>query len=148
MAEMIDYTKVKIKEGKPEKDFNYMERRAKILELIEEAGHPRMISQYELASVFGVTQSQIAHDFRVLREFIKTIVGREAPLISHTVYNKSIKQLMAEGRYVEACKVMGEWNNWLFNIGAVDKTPEKHQVEGGVQINIIRPEEAPKDESI
>lgn len=50
-----DYLAVKLP-AKPRTEYSYAERRGEILQLVEQAGHPAVLNQAELADRYGVTQ--------------------------------------------------------------------------------------------
>ena len=57
-----DYSAVDL----PSKDrtaYSYVERRAELLQLVEEVGDPAALNQTELADRYDVTQQQISKDF-------------------------------------------------------------------------------------
>ncbi len=127
----IDYRAVNVPEQKPPSDYSYVERRAEELQLIEEAGHPRAISQQRLADRYDVSQGQISQDFDRLRTFItKTIDHDTVDAITETVFQKSIKELVEQGEYMDAVRATEKWNDWLMNRGKVDKEPNEVAVSG------------------
>jgi len=138
MSNTIDYRAVEVPDDKLPEDYHYNERRAEILKLIEEAGHPRAINQTRLAERYGVTQGQISKDITRLREFItENIDERTVDSITEVVYQKSIKELMDKGEYKDAVKAVESWNDWLMDRGKVEKEPDKHEVDGsGIVINM------------
>jgi hypothetical protein len=60
-----DYRSVDLP-SKPPEEYSYKERRARLLQLIVEHGHPDAINQTEMADRFGVTHQQISKDARCL----------------------------------------------------------------------------------
>jgi len=126
-----------IPDTKPADEYTYVERRAEILQLIQEAGHPRAISQTRLADRYGVTQGQISQDIDRLQKFItESIDHQTVDGITEIVYQKSIKELMANDEYNKAIRAVESWNNWLMDRGKVEKEPDKHDMQGeGIVIN-------------
>lgn len=149
MGNDIDYRAIEVPEDKPAKEYTYAERRAEILQLIEQAGHPRAINQTRLSDRYGCAQSNISNDIDVLREYItNNIDERTVDSITETVYQKSIQELVSNGEYKDAVKAVESWNDWLMNRGKVEKEPDKHEVEGsgGFEIDIQRVTEDNVDE--
>ena len=134
----IDYRAVNVPEQKPPNEYSYVERRAEELQLIEEAGHPRAISQTRLAERYGVTQGQISQDIDRLRSYIVENIDHDTvDAITETVFQKSIKELVEQGEYMDAVRAAEKWNDWLMNRGKVEKEPDKHEVDGsGIVINL------------
>jgi len=138
MSNDIDYRAANVPEGKAPDEYTYVERRAEELQLIEEAGHPRAISQTRLADRYGVSQGQISQDIDRLRDYInENIDATTVDAITETVYQKSIKELVESGEYKDAVKAVESWNDWLMDRGKVEKEPDKHEVDGsGIVIDL------------
>ena len=131
MSNEPNYRATNLPEDKPPSEYTYVERRAEILSLIEEAGHPRAISQTRLADRYDVSQGQISQDIDRLRTYINENIDEDAvDAITETVYQKSIKELVSNGDYKDAVKAVESWNDWLMKRGKVDKEPDKHEVDG------------------
>lgn len=143
----IDYSKVQLPETKDTKDkryknpkdFSFVERRAEILKLIEVAGHPKIVSQVELAERYNVSQQQISLDIQALKKAIRNMLGGEMNITNYALYNKTLKTLIRENKLVEACKILKDWNDWLYSSGIENKTPEKW--EGELTTRIPTPDE-------
>ena len=133
-----NYATVEIPEGKPPEEYHWTERRAEILQLIKEAGHPDSISPTRLADRYGVTKGQISQDKDRLRSYIVENIDHDTvDAITETVFQKSIKELVEQGEYMDAVRATEKWNDWLMNRGKVEKEPDKHEVDGsGIVINL------------
>ena len=138
MTDETNYRRVSIPEQKPPGEYHWTERRAEILQLVEEAGHPRKINQARLAERYGVSTAQICKDMKRLRKFITENIDEErVDAITETVYQKAVSELMDQGEYKDAVKAVESWNDWLMDRGKVDKEPDKHEVEGsGIVIDL------------
>jgi transposase-like protein len=138
MSQDIDYRAVEVPDDKGPTEYTYAERRAEILALIEEAGHPRAINQSRLAERYGCAQSNISNDVDRLREYITATIDEETvDAITETVYQKSVQELMSNGEYKDAVKAVESWNDWLMKRGRVEKEPEQHEVDGsGIVLNL------------
>ena len=137
MSNDIDYRSIEVPETKAATEYTYAERRAEILKLVEEAGHPRAINQTRLADRYGCAQSNISNDIDVLREYITDNIDETTvDAITETVFQKSIRELVEQGDYKDAVKAVESWNDWLMDRGKVEKEPDKHEVDGsGIVIN-------------
>ena len=137
MSNDIDYRSIEVPETKAATEYTYAERRAEILKLVEEAGHPRAINQTRLADRYGCAQSNISNDISVLREYItENIDETTVDAITETVFQKSIRELVEQGDYKDAVKAVESWNDWLMDRGKVEQEPDKHEIEGdGIVIN-------------
>ena len=138
MTDETNYRRVSIPEQKPPGEYHWTERRAEILQLVEEAGHPRKINQARLAERYGVSTAQICKDMKRLRKFITENIDEErVDAITETVYQKAVSELMDQGEYKDAVKAVESWNDWLMDRGKVDKEPDKHEVDGsGIVIDL------------
>lgn len=125
MSDSIDYASVTIPDGKSPTEYTYTERRAEILSLIEEAGHPDQLNQTRLAERYGTSQSNISKDFKRLREHYRQTLGRHRLTISETVYRKAIREYVSRGEYDKAVNILESWNEWLREERVRDTAPEE-----------------------
>lgn len=137
MSGKTDYYQVTIPDDKPLEEYHWTQRRAYILERIIEAGTPKVINQTRLAEKFDTTQTNIHKDIQRLKEYIKDNVGRDAVFQSEMLYRKGIKEYVESGNYKKAVDILESWNNWLFDIGAKEKAPEKRQVDQKSKVEIV-----------
>lgn len=125
---MTDYDAYQIPEDKPASEYNHNERRAEILQLMREAGHPDQLNQNRLAQRYGVNQSTISRDFKRLREHIRDSLGTHRHTITDSVYRKAIKEYTDRGEYDKAIQSLESWNEWLREEGARDTEPDETTV--------------------
>jgi hypothetical protein len=135
MSDDIEYGAIDVPEGKHPTEYSYVERRAEILSLIERAGHPRAITQTELAKRYDTSQSNISKDFDRLREYIHDRVGDDAKVVSQLVYNRAIQDLLDEGDPYKAAKVVQMRDEWLFDLGELERQPQAVDVDGELAID-------------
>lgn len=122
----VDYRAVEIPEDKPPSEYHWTERRAEILELIEQAGHPGSISPTRLADRYDVTKGQISQDKDRLQEYIADRLNEErVDAITATVFEKAIKELMDNGEYRKAAQTAADWQDWLADRGHVTQEPDR-----------------------
>lgn len=107
-----DYSSVDIP-AKPPSDYHYTQRRAEILQLIRQAGHPRAINQNELAERYDVSQQQISKDLDRLAEHISEGLGERRELVTDAVFHRAINGLLEEEEWRDAARTVKEWNDWL-----------------------------------
>lgn len=133
-----DYSAVNLP-SKDRTEYSYVERRAELLQLIEEAGEPKALNQTELAERYGVTQPQISKDFTRLAEHIhETIVDRDrrAFAVEHVV-RRSIRGLLDQEEFRKAASTAMEYDEWLREFHDLDELDdrmrriEEHQERGG-----------------
>ena len=120
----MTYNKELVPVGKDPVKFNYIERRADILDLIIAAGHPKLINQTKLAQRYGKSQSQISQDIEALKKDIDKIMVNNAKLITHVIFEKALKELVEKDIF-KAVQVVEKWNEYLFNTGAQKKAPDR-----------------------
>lgn len=109
-----DYSAVTISQ-KPRLEYSYVERRAELLQLIEEVGDPKALNQTELAEHYEVSQQQISKDFaRIAAHVRETMVDRDrrAFVVEHVV-RRSIRGLLDEGDYRKAAQTAMEYDDWI-----------------------------------
>lgn len=108
-----DYSAVDLP-SKDRTEYSYVERRAELLQLIKEAGHPRAINQTQLADRYGVTQQQISKDIDRLARHVRERItnrGRRAMVVDATV-NRAIRGLLEDGEYRKAARTAMEYDEW------------------------------------
>lgn len=120
-----NYNNIDIPEDKDPKDYTYLERRAELLKLILNAGHPRAINQTQICKRYGVSRSQISHDIKALGEHLGKQSKEDIELITEAIYQKGIRELQKKGKHYKAIKAVNLWNEWLFNTGKIEKEPNK-----------------------
>lgn len=130
-----DYSAVDLP-SKDRTEYSYVQRRAELLQLIREAGHPRAINQTELADRYGVSQQQISKDMDRLARHIRARVadrGRRAFLVDATV-QRAIRGLLDEGEYRQAARTAIEFDEWATEFtdlerleAKVDRLTEHHE---------------------
>lgn len=112
---VVDYSAIDLPNDKPRSEWHYTHRRAELLQLIEEAGHPDDLNQTELAEKFDVSQQQISKDIRRLGAFVReelTDPDRRTLTID-AVVNRSIRGLLDEGDFRKAAQTALEYDEWV-----------------------------------
>lgn len=127
---MADYDAYTVPEDTPPGAYNHHARRAEILQLMREAGHPSHLNQNRLAERYDVNQSTISRDFSRLREYIKENLGTHRHTITDSVYRKSVKEYMDRGEFDKAIDALESWNEWLREEGVRETEPEKRELTG------------------
>jgi hypothetical protein len=110
----VDYGAVDLPD-KPRTDWHYTHRRAELLQLIREAGHPDDLNQTELAERYGVCQQQISKDLDRIGEAVRDRIaspGRHILMVESTI-NRSIRGLLNDGDYRDAAKTALEYDEWI-----------------------------------
>ena len=114
MSNDIDYRNVDIPTDEAPEDFSYAERRAEILTLIEQAGHPSLLSSSQLADRYGCSQPTISNDINnVLASYIDKTLGDRRILTTHAVIEKSVKSLLENEEYRKASQTILDFNRWV-----------------------------------
>lgn len=98
---------------KPPEDYHYTERRAELLQLIQDRGHPRAINQSELAERYGVSQQQISKDLDRLSEYYTETLGDQRDLVTEAVFHRAIDGLLGDEEWRKAAQTVKDWNEWL-----------------------------------
>lgn len=138
-----DYDSVIIPERKSRDEYDAVERRKEILEMMRKVGTPdNMPTQRRLADKYGVSAPTINRDMDVLSKYIEENLGDRAVSKANLVYEKAVDELMEDEEYREAARVVGEWQEWLADRGAIEEEPDEVEVSGeGIEFNFGRPDE-------
>lgn len=115
----MSYKDVEIPPDKPPGEFNTTERRSELLAFAIEAGHPDLLGRTEMADYYDVVPSTITKDIQHLRDEIKNELGTDAEFITHTVFQKAIREKTREENWEAAVAMVREWNEWLFQMDAI-----------------------------
>lgn len=128
----VEYENIPIPDDKPREEYTYVERRAELYRLIEKNGHPRNIevTQAELGKKYGVSQRTISNDFEKLREYRRSRVGERAISSTEFIAEKAVRDAIERGDTDKALKLQLEYNRWLFDLGALEESPDKLEVSG------------------
>jgi len=136
----INYHEIDIPnpDKKPKEKWDTEERRAYILDLIVEKGHPKFINQTKIAQEFGVSQPAIHDDIDAIADSVNDYLGEKADLMLESIYKSSIRELKEEKDYSELRKWIKDWSQYLMERGKVKKAPERTQVEfRPVEFNMV-----------
>lgn len=127
MGSNPDYREVAIPEGKSPTEYTYAERRAELLRLMQQKGHPKAIdqSQASLAKRYDVSQQQISKDFDRIKESLRESVGEDAEVGAEMVFQTAVVELLDQGRYMKAARVQKMWYDWMFDAGIREREPER-----------------------
>lgn len=102
------------------------ERCAYFYRLVQERGVPDLIDKGEMAELFDISRERVAQDFRnVVTPQITQEISADHRMVSQTVYRKALRELLENGEYAEATKVVDRWNEWLSERGEAETAPEK-----------------------
>lgn len=119
-----DYGSVDLPSKAPS-EYHYTERRAELLQLVQQAGHPRALNQSELAERYGVCQQQISKDLDRLGEYTTETLGERRDLVTEAVFHRAIDGLLEEGEWRKAAQTVKDWNDWLVERKDLDEIKER-----------------------
>lgn len=141
-----EYAELSPPDDKAPDEYSYVERRAELYRLIEEAGHPHNLerSQRELGERYGVSQRQISKDIQRLREYEAEKNGTRAKSVTSWLSEKTIMQTLEAAQnledagkleeaaqlYREAMDAQMEYTDFLFKLGQLDEAPTSVEIEG------------------
>lgn len=97
---------------KPPTEFSYAERRAELLQLVEQAGHPAVLNQSELADRYEVSQQQISKDLDRLDEYIRAQIGNRRDLEIESVLKRCMTGLLEQEEYAKAARVAETYDEY------------------------------------
>lgn len=136
MSNKINYFSIEVPEDTDPKDYTWRERRAEMLEKVFEEGHPRFLSQNDLAERYDVTQSQISQDFTEMNESVKQYMDRRADLKFLTVYDTVIEELRDDDDKAELRRWLKDFKEFLMERGKMEKEPDKHEIEKSERLTV------------
>ena len=92
-----------------------MERRAELLQLVEEAGEPSDLNQTQLADDYGVSQQQISKDLSRLADHVRErMVDRDRrAFVVESVVRRSLRGMMEDGDWRKAAQTAMEYDDWI-----------------------------------
>lgn len=99
--------------AKPPTEYTYAERRAELLQQIEDLGHPSAVNQTELAERYGVSQQQISKDLDRLDEYVRDRLGRRRDLEIGSVLKRCMTGALEEGDWSDARKAATAYDEYL-----------------------------------
>lgn len=108
MTDHPNYRAIHVKEGHRnghEEEMTYAERRAYILEKLEDAGSPRLLNKSELARTLGVSRTTIYNDLEALAEWSDGALGERETLEGEALFWRAIDRLMEDA---EALRERGD----------------------------------------
>lgn len=124
------YQDIEPPDDKPYPEYSPTERRAYIFDQIVEQGHPKLVNRSALAEQFDVSNSVITRDINThIADEIGDQLGNDAELLNHAVFNKAIREMMEEDEYGKAVRFLSEWNEFLFESGALERAPDKAEIQ-------------------
>mgnify|MGYP002762950403 FL=1 len=99
--------------AKPPTEYTYAERRAELLQQIEDLGHPAAVNQTELAERYGVSQQQISKALDRLDEYVRDRLGRRRDLEIGSVLKRCMTGALEEGDWNDARKAATAYDEYL-----------------------------------
>lgn len=113
-------------------EYSYVERRAEIYRLIEEAGHPHNLerSQQDLADRYDVSQRMISKDIERLRQFEAEHNSERTKSVTSWLAEKAVMNAIQEDDYETALNIQMRYNSFLFDIGDLEKEATAISIEG------------------
>lgn len=128
----VDYAAVDLPDtdAKPRTEWHYTQRRAELLQLIREAGHPGELNQTELAEKYDVSQQQISKDLGRIGESIRQSLDDDRRALHvDSVVQRSIRGLLDQGEFYKAAQLALEWDEWVDESGI--QTGDRAAPSGG-----------------
>lgn len=139
---MVDYSQVPVPDNKPPEEYNYNERRAEILQLIERKGHPWGFNYSQLGERYGKSHTTISKDFDRIKEWYTDRIGETAKQASDLAYRRIVQEHMDNGNFEKARRALDSWNGWLQDTGHQDTEPDEVDIGGeGIVFNLSEPDD-------
>jgi len=132
---MTDYSAIPIPNDKRPEEYTYNERRAEILQLIEQKGHPWGFNYSELGRRYGVSHKTVSKDFDLLADWYEDRIGDDAKQASDLAYRRIVQEHMDNGNYEKARRALDSWNGWLQDTGEQETEPDQLEHLGSVEVS-------------
>jgi len=136
MSNEPNYRSLSPPEEKPRAEYSYVERRAELYDLVEQAGHYRNLerSQYDLARRYGVAQSTIQKDLKRIREWKAKRLGNHAEAELETLKTRAVEQLLDSGKPDKAYYLMMNHYETLMEAGVKESAADEVQLDGNMSV--------------
>lgn len=144
----VEWAAVNIPDDKDPGEYDYRERRADILRIMrEDRKAPWEMNKSELARRFDVSRTTIHTDFKEhLKPYLHDRVGEDAEFETNDMFRDAIEnirndaeRLRSQGEHAKAAsaekravEVTEKWYNWLFDMGAKEKTADKQEIDADI----------------
>lgn len=124
-------THIPDEQKRPKWEWGTDERRAYLYAQLREAGHPDNIEQTyeEYGDEFGISKVSIWRDFNKIREYIRFHAGSKAVSNTETLVDKAVRMELDNGNGYKALQAQLDYNEWLFELGRLDREPDRKQIE-------------------
>lgn len=148
MSDSPDYASITIPADEDPSEYHYTARRAAILQVIKRTGTPASVNRRQAGERFGVSRQTIQNDIDALAEYVtENIGGERAAFTANTVFETSVRELLADEEYEAAARVAEKWMNWLGDIGALEQAADKQEIAMNASMESWEPPKmAPKNE--
>lgn len=124
----VDLTTIPIPE-EPHDDWQSEERRAWILNRVQELGHPSLLDHEKMKEKFDVSLRQTYYDLEHVMDWVEdNVISEHHTGKNWTVFEKAKREALKEGKWQEAVEIVEAEAQWLEDRGHIDKEPEKHEV--------------------
>jgi hypothetical protein len=132
MADHPNYRALSPPADKAPDEYTYVERRAELYDLIEQAGHYRNLerSTRDLGARFGVSHTTIQKDIRRILEWKADNLGQHIDAELETLKTKAVREALDNGEAAKAYSIMSQHLRNLQSLGIKGETPDQLEVSG------------------
>lgn len=116
----------------PHEEWTYAQRRAYIYAEWLDRGTHQLINKSQVARMFDVTRDTIYNDMDHVAQFVDENMGRHHGAESTATFKAAVRELLNEGEYKDAAQVQNMLSDWLERRGAIDKEPDRAEVDVGM----------------
>jgi hypothetical protein len=113
MTRSIDYRSIDVPEDEEPENYHYTARRAELLDLVEQAGHPQLVNGARLARRYGCSRQNIYNDLDVLAEYVDETLGDRRVLTTNAVIQRCVAGLLENEEYRKAARTQLDFNEWI-----------------------------------
>lgn len=123
--ETSGYAGVEVPSTKPPEEFSVEERRAELLQIITDHGHPSMVNQTELAARYGVSQPMVHKDIDAISDDVAKRLGEHHELEIESVFRRSIKGLLEDEEWRKAARTAKDYSDWMTERSEIEELQEE-----------------------
>jgi hypothetical protein len=105
-----DYAATEIATTKPPSEYSYVERRADLLQSVEDLGHPSLLNQTEEAERYDVSQQMVSKDLDRLEQYMRETQTRRATLEVEATLSRCVRGLLEDEDWSRAASVALDWH--------------------------------------
>jgi len=134
MTDHPNYRAINPPREKQPKEYTYAERRSKLYDMLDRAGHYRNLEQStrQLGDRFGVSHTTIRNDIQAILEWKTDHLGENTEAELETLKTKAVQDALDAGDADKAYSIISQHLQNLQSLGVIKEEPDKIEHSGSV----------------